>query len=285
MAAQRAAAKHSDLIYDVGMHKGEDTAFYLEKGFRVVGVEAKPALVAHCRQRFADEVGNGQLTIVEGAIVGPDHRGDTVSFYRNDSLSVWGTISGAWAARNETLGAPSSVIELPAIDFRDCLERHGVPHYLKVDIEGADLVCVSALEAFEARPSYLSIEAEKVSFRRLEAEVRTLASLGYACFKAVQQLTVQAAVEPNPALEGRYSHHRLEEECSGLFGRELPGAWRDVEQILADYRRIFARYEWLGDDGRLKRTWPGRAALRLLEMLPGDWSPGWYDTHAKHASA
>ena len=32
--------KHADLIYDVGMHRGEDTAFYLRKGFRVVAVEA-----------------------------------------------------------------------------------------------------------------------------------------------------------------------------------------------------------------------------------------------------
>ena len=29
-------AKHQDLIYDVGFQHGEDTAFYLKKGFRVV---------------------------------------------------------------------------------------------------------------------------------------------------------------------------------------------------------------------------------------------------------
>lgn len=26
--------KHKDLVYDIGMHKGEDTEFYLRKGFR-----------------------------------------------------------------------------------------------------------------------------------------------------------------------------------------------------------------------------------------------------------
>ena len=36
----------SDLIMDVGMHRGEDAEFYLKKGFRVVGVEANPELVA-----------------------------------------------------------------------------------------------------------------------------------------------------------------------------------------------------------------------------------------------
>ena len=29
-----------NLIYDIGVNKGEDTEFYLNKGFRVVGIEA-----------------------------------------------------------------------------------------------------------------------------------------------------------------------------------------------------------------------------------------------------
>ena len=37
-------AKHADLIYDVGFHHGEDTAYYLKKGFRVVAFEAHPRL-------------------------------------------------------------------------------------------------------------------------------------------------------------------------------------------------------------------------------------------------
>ena len=46
--------KHLDLIYDVGMHKGEDTDYYLQKGFRVVAFEANPDLVNLCRTRFAN---------------------------------------------------------------------------------------------------------------------------------------------------------------------------------------------------------------------------------------
>ena len=32
------------IIFDIGMHCGEDTDFYLKKGFTVVGVEANPEL-------------------------------------------------------------------------------------------------------------------------------------------------------------------------------------------------------------------------------------------------
>ena len=61
--------KHLDLIYDVGMHKGEDTDFYLRKGFRVVAFEADPDLTGYCRKRFKEFLDSGQLKIVEGAIV------------------------------------------------------------------------------------------------------------------------------------------------------------------------------------------------------------------------
>ena len=39
------------LVCDVGMHRGGDTAYYLHKGFRVVGVEANPAMADQLRDR------------------------------------------------------------------------------------------------------------------------------------------------------------------------------------------------------------------------------------------
>jgi hypothetical protein len=47
-------AKHADLMYDVGFHRGEDTAFYLKKGFCVVAFEAHPRLAEKGRAMFAD---------------------------------------------------------------------------------------------------------------------------------------------------------------------------------------------------------------------------------------
>ena len=40
-----------DLIIDFGLHKGEDTEYYLlEKGFRVAAIEADPALARVARR-------------------------------------------------------------------------------------------------------------------------------------------------------------------------------------------------------------------------------------------
>ena len=52
-----------DLVYDVGMHRGEDTAYYLAKGYRVVAIEANPELVGECRERFSDAIASGKLTM------------------------------------------------------------------------------------------------------------------------------------------------------------------------------------------------------------------------------
>ena len=52
--------KYDDLIYDVGLHKGEDAEFYLRKGFRVVAFEADPDLIAFCRERLKEFIDQGQ---------------------------------------------------------------------------------------------------------------------------------------------------------------------------------------------------------------------------------
>jgi hypothetical protein len=44
-----------NLIYDIGMHNGDDTAYYLSRGFNVLAVEANPKLAATATERFVEE--------------------------------------------------------------------------------------------------------------------------------------------------------------------------------------------------------------------------------------
>ena len=41
-----------NLIFDIGFHKGEDTKYYLEKGYKVVAVEANPILTDYGKIKF-----------------------------------------------------------------------------------------------------------------------------------------------------------------------------------------------------------------------------------------
>ena len=49
------------LIFDLGMNDGSDTAFYLAKGFSVVGVDAAEDLAARARQ-YQAEIDSGRLS-------------------------------------------------------------------------------------------------------------------------------------------------------------------------------------------------------------------------------
>jgi FkbM family methyltransferase len=163
---------HADLIYDIGFHKGEDTAFYLKKGFRVVAFEAHPRLAEQGRELFADAVREGRFTMVEGAIVGAESgRPDAaaVNFYINESKDLWGTTQQSWVDRNARVGAASRVVTVAAVDFVGCLQTHGVPHFMKIDIEGSDWCCLEALRHVAERPDFVSIEPDEV----LELQVTT----------------------------------------------------------------------------------------------------------------
>lgn len=275
--------KHEDLIYDVGMHKGEDTEFYLKKGFRVIGFEADPDLTAHCKRQFSAEINNTRLVIVEGAIV-DNPRLDKVIFYRNIDDTFLGTVDIRWAKRNEKLGNTSDIIEVHTVDFSECLRKYGIPYYMKIDIEGADLTCLKQLFDSTSRPDYISIESDKLSMKGICEEIHLLEQLGYNEFKAVQQDHMSKTIVPYPPREGVFVSHTFPQGSSGLFGKELPGQWKSKEDIVKAYKSILLYYRLFGDDGLARKIVIVKLFKRLLRLITRGPVPGWYDTHAKHSS-
>jgi FkbM family methyltransferase len=70
------------IVFDIGFHNGSDTAHYLARGFKVVAVEANPALAAHGRALFSDAIRDGKLLEV-----GIAEKAGHLDFYVNDSNS------------------------------------------------------------------------------------------------------------------------------------------------------------------------------------------------------
>lgn len=271
----------SDLIYDIGMHTGKDTAFYLAKGFRVVAVEASEALVAEARERFADEIDCGRLVLYNVAIA--DYEG-TSDFYVNHEKSDWGTTCREFVERNEALGTTHSKVQVPCVPLQRILRECGVPYYAKIDIEGADLLCLKALLDFEERPRYVSIEASLTRFDDLFGELAHLWVLGYRQFKLVNQARHGRVRCPDPPREGLFVDQRFDGHMSGPFGEEAPGRWRDVEATLLRYRHILSEQRRFGARGAFQR--PGLRGLgRAWRRLRGSGPVGWYDIHARLGEA
>ena len=296
MDESNSTSKHADLIYDVGLHRGEDTDFYLRKGFRVVAFDANPELVRSCRERFRSHVESGRLTIIEGAIVDIQKtacENGKVAFFKNRSGTSWGTTQDSWADRNQAMGTEIERLEVEVVDFAAVLRKYGVPRYMKIDIEGCDLVCLDALRQFAARPDFVSFESDKVTLRAVRDEIRLLRELGYNQFQAVEQYGLpEVQTPPNPPREGAFTPQKFERGSSGLFGNELnPSLWRNSRAIFRLYRFIHLGYRLLGDFGIMYR-WQFRGASRLrkvvrgcLKRVTGAEVPGWYDTHARHVTA
>lgn len=276
------------LIFDVGMHKGEDTEYYLKKGYKVIAFEANPELVKFCANKFANEIENNQLIIVEGAIIDPDYDTDSenpnILFYRNKNLSVWGTVDSNWAKRNEKKGTENEIIEVRKINFKECLEKYGIPYYIKIDIEGMDRVCLKALLPFDEKPDYVSIESEKVSFNELKEEFDLFKSNGYSQFQIVNQGNISEQKEPENSQEGSCLHYQFKSGATGLFGKDLPNKWIDYSDAIQKYKLIFFGYKLFGDNGVITNRYARKVMFRIIRMFTKQSIPGWYDTHAKHSS-
>ena len=272
----------SELIYDVGMDNGDDSLFYLRKGFRVVAVEADPQLCDTARERLRSFLENGQLTIVNRAVVptaGP------VTFHRS-STSGWGTVVEDWHRYNVAHGVAAESVVVDGTTLADLINSHGQPFYLKVDIEGMDRLALESLAATTVRPRYLSIETSfdrSLTMASVESEFDTLARLGYDRFKIVDQEEVPDQVPPSPARMGTYVSYAFTDSASGLFGEEAPGEWLSAQAALDSFRRSCGKH-WLPLLLRRKtRLYPYYAGImvRLFGHVP---NLGWYDIHAKHAS-
>jgi hypothetical protein len=78
--------------------------------------------------------------------------------------------------------------------------------------------------------------------------------------------------------------YQFEEGASGPFGEETRGSWKERDDVLRDYRRVFVKYWLFGDYSYLIQTETGRRLIAHMERVVRRSIPGWYDTHAVHSS-
>ena len=108
-----------DLVYDVGMHNGNDTAFYLHHGFRVIAIDANPWAVDAAKRRFRSELTSRRLTILN---VGIAETAGTGTFWICEGVSEWSSFYQKTASR---LGQKHYAIEVETRRFSDILDEHG----------------------------------------------------------------------------------------------------------------------------------------------------------------
>ena len=252
------------LIYDVGVENGDDSAYYLHKGYRVVGVEASPLAVEKLRKRFADEIRDGRYTLLP---VGIAEEAGEASFWVCDDHPSWSSFDRTIASRR---GSRHHSVTVETRPFRSILQEFGAAAFCKIDIEGNDNLCIRDFSA-EARPAYVSVE-----LIHGDEQLQLLRDRGYSSFKIISQRTfrqpslrflrldarlpalVRRGIAAATSRLTRYQPDRdwrFRPGSSGPFGEDTAGSWRSFEQASLTCEAIGRagdrRFDWHDIHARL----------------------------------
>jgi FkbM family methyltransferase len=241
-------------VFDLGMNEGQDTEYYLHAGHRVLAVEANKSLAESNARKFADAIGRGQLLILNVGVAESD---GFMDFWICDDKSEWSSFDRTMAATN---GSRHHSERVEVLTFDRIIKEFGVPHYLKVDIEGKEHACLDRIGP--ELPEYVSLEAYS------ELDLQKLADLGYRQFKCISQyyyLSLEADPQPEElriAVAVRRNTRgprgvlnkvrlrllqrklrfldgfRFSQSSSGPFGRASRGTWKSHGEMLQIYRRF-----------------------------------------------
>ena len=236
-------------VFDLGMHNGDDTAYYLERGFRVVAVEANAELCEDCSDRFGRQIRDGDLHIVNKAVA--EDGGQAVEFWISSLNTEWSSVRRDPEVSGE---APKRVI-VETTTLRALISEFGLPHYIKCDLEGSDAIFCRQLAKEKRKPDFVSVEATSLEL------LASLTASGYDIFQLINNAKVRRFPSrtrfDNPVYGEAYA--RIAGHCSGEFGFDLP----------ADKWISFAEtsYRWLK-----------HADLRTTD--PDTVLDNWFDFHA-----
>ena len=194
--------KRGDLVFDVGAHVGDRVASFLRLGAKVVAVEPQPALASTIsvlyEHGFAAYFPGGSV-VVERKAVGRK-TGEVELMINTDNPTI-STASNAFihAARD----APGwqgqrwdKSIRVPMTTLDALIAEHGVPAFIKIDVEGFEEEVLMGLTQPVAA---LSFEFTTIQRDVARACVDRCAALGLTLFNAAigesQQLGDWRSVE------------------------------------------------------------------------------------------
>jgi len=169
-----------DLVFDIGAHVGDRVAAFRRLDARIVAVEPQPALVKVLKLLY----GRSSHVTVEATAVGRvsgtidmmiNTDNPTVSTASRDFIDAARNAPG-WEAQSWT-----KTIRVPMTTLDALIARHGVPAFIKIDVEGFEAEALAGL----TRPvKALSFEFTTIQRDVALACIERCIALGYARFNA-----------------------------------------------------------------------------------------------------
>jgi FkbM family methyltransferase len=170
-----------DLVFDIGSHVGDRVGSFRRLGARVIAVEPQPALVRTLGLLY----GRDPLVHLESAAVGR-HTGRG-AIHLNLSNPTVSTLSDDFRAA--TRGAPGwegqrweRAVPVACITLDDLIARHGIPAFVKIDVEGYEAEVLAGVTQSLAA---LSFEFTTIQRGVAQQALDACGRLGLSRFNAV----------------------------------------------------------------------------------------------------
>jgi FkbM family methyltransferase len=172
--------RHGDLVFDVGAHVGDRIGAFRRLGARVIAVEPQPALVKTLRLLY----GRDRAVTIEACAVG--QREGTLDLRINVDNPTVSTASADFVKAAD--GAPgwegqqwTRTLTVPVTTLDALIARHGMPAFIKIDVEGFE---AEALAGLNRPPAALSFEFTTIQKDVAQACLARCRTLGFIRYNA-----------------------------------------------------------------------------------------------------
>jgi len=211
------------IIYDLGSNNGDDIPYYLLKADLVIAVEANPDLCKSIESKFKSEILEKRL-IVECCVINDTTNHGKVPFY----IHKYNHVLSQFPEPEKDILQNFNKILLPSKSVSQIIAAHGIPYYIKIDIEHFDTQILRALFQHNIYPPYISAESHSIEVFAL------LVSQGkYNSFKLVEGSEV-SSIYSNQCLstnQGEISYS-FPHHSAGPFGDDIHGDWIQADHFI-----------------------------------------------------
>lgn len=267
---------HSNLVYDIGAHHGDDTAWYLQQGYSVVAVEANPLLAKELEKNFSTAINAGKLTVLNVAVT--EKANDTILFFI--SRDDWRSSTQKNIAEREA--AIEQTVKLSTTTLADLFERYGTPHYCKIDIEGNDAAAINSLAGKTSRPQFISCEITCHSIEDIQQNnhllfetINGLKAAGYTSFQLIDQESLLQLTDKSYYRRLQTFYCRLRTKLERITGWYTTGY--SNRYLVARKRKVAPDYVTTPFGEALTGTWTNyETTLQYIQRHYDDY----YDTTA-----
>jgi FkbM family methyltransferase len=163
------------LLFDIGANRGDATVVGLNKGYKVISVEAAPKIYKQLVSNFIYNV-----NVIPLKVAVSDKDNERVEFYEavEDGLS---SLNKEWLTADSMpyAGKPFRTISANTITIDTLASLYGEPDLIKIDVEGAEW---SVFKGMTKHHGMLAFEWTDVTISEHQAQLKYLETLGYTEF-------------------------------------------------------------------------------------------------------